>query len=218
MEEAAEAIGLIDALYGEITFETLDILEFDGTTARVHGTTGIEDLDRANGDDGARWIWEDGAWRDDSCAEDTGAAPDDAAAAPSDLAVGDAFAWEDGTSLTIDGVTEIPLDSLGEFDTVTEGHTPFQVNMTIVNDGQQPVDLGEFGIVVEGATNGGTVESVYLTDQEYLEGRLAPGESTEYRDPYSIDTEANGRDLVIEVWRYTDDMSLDAPTWIATIP
>ncbi|MDT0268688.1 hypothetical protein RM844_20590 [Streptomyces sp. DSM 44915] len=215
--EAAAAVELIDALYGEITFESLDVLEFDGTTARVHGTTGIEALDEANGTEGARWIWEDGAWRDDSCAEEVGAVPDDPPAAPSDLAAGDTHAWADGTSLTIEGSTEIPLDSLGEFDTVAEGHTPFWVAMTIVNDGEQPIDLGEFGLVVTGATNGGTVDSVYLTDQEFLEGRLAPGETKEYREAYSIDTEANGRDVVIEAWRYTDDMTLDAPTWITTI-
>ncbi|GAA3870641.1 hypothetical protein [Streptomyces sedi] len=223
VEEAAEAVGLVGALYGEISFETLEVLEFDGTTARVRGTTGIEALDSDDGEEGegARWIWEEGAWRDDSCGEDSddeAEDADEAATAPSDLPAGEGYDWGDGISLTVDGVTEMPLDSLGEYDSVPDGHTPFQVEMTIVNDGDQPLELDEFAIVVEGATNGGTVDSLYLMDQEYLEGRLAPGESKEHREAYSIDTAAHGRDLVVEGWRYTDELGSDTPTWVVTIP
>ncbi|TDC73792.1 hypothetical protein [Streptomyces hainanensis] len=223
-DEAVEALALIEALYGEIRLEEIEILEFEGTSAVVRGTTGIEALDSAGDDDGARWIWEDGAWRDDSCddagsAQDSGqdAAPDPDATVPSDLAAGETHEWDDGVSVTLTGVTEIPSDSLGEFDLVTEGHTPFFVELTIVNDGEQPADLGEFSTLVEGATNGGTVDSVYVEGEEYLEGRLAPGETKEHREPYSIDTAANGSDLVIELWRYQEDMDFDAPTWVATI-
>ncbi|WP_129841119.1 nuclear transport factor 2 family protein [Streptomyces sp. RFCAC02] len=219
-EETAQALELIDAFYGDVSLEDLDIIEFDGTTARVRGTTGIEAIDESGDQDGARWIWEDGAWRDDSCDEDAAddqEADDPADTVPTDLPVGKSHDWSDGATTTVTGVSEIPDDSLGEFSTLTEGHTPFWVEITITNHSEQPIDLGDFHLSVEGATNGGTVDSVYIEDQEHLEGRLAPGETKEWRDSYSIDTAANGRDLVIEVWRTSEDLFLDAPTWVATI-
>ncbi|UCM88588.1 DUF4352 domain-containing protein [Streptomyces marincola] len=222
---ADQAMELIGTLYGDISLRELDILEFDGTSARVLGTTGIEALDDAGEQDGARWVWEEGAWRSDDCEEGaTGQAADEdpaegdtSATVPSDLAVGESHAWDDGVSVTVAALAEIPLDSLGEFDTVTEGHTPFWVELEIVNDGDQPLDLSEFGLIVEGATNGGAVESVYLEDTEFLEGRLAPGETMDFRDAHSIDTARNGSELVIEVWRYNDDMGFEPPTWVGSL-
>ncbi|ARQ70209.1 hypothetical protein [Streptomyces marincola] len=223
--EAGQAMELIDTLYGDISLRELDILEFDGVNARVLGTTGIEALDDAGEQDGARWVWEEGEWRSDDCEEGaTGQAADEdpaegdtSATVPPDLAVGESHAWDDGVSVTVAALTGIPLDSLGEFDTVTEGHTPFSVELEIVNEGDQPLDLSEFGLVVEGATNGGSVDSVYLEDAEFLEGRLAPGETMDFRDAYSIDTARNGSELVIEVWRYHDDMDFEPPTWSGSV-
>jgi hypothetical protein len=66
--EAQQAVDLMETLYGDVTLQSLDILEFNEDGAVVKGTTGIQALDEADdGTDGARWIYEDGAWRDDDC-------------------------------------------------------------------------------------------------------------------------------------------------------
>ncbi|MDT0306115.1 hypothetical protein RM780_03950 [Streptomyces sp. DSM 44917] len=137
---------------------------------------------------------------------------------PTDLAIGDTQNWEDGVSATITHVTEIPASEIGQYDYVGEGQTPFIVGMTIVNDSEQPIDLGEFTVSVEGATNGGTAEFVYIESQsEVLEGRLAPGQTREHEDAYSLDVDQYGRDLVIEMLRFYEGMDLDNPTWIGSI-
>jgi hypothetical protein len=140
-----------------------------------------------------------------------------AGATDADLALGDTHNWTDGVSLTITGLPEIDPTTLGEFDTVTEGTTPFRVEMTITNGTDQPLDLSEFTSIVEGATNGGAPDSEYFEGDELLEGRLAPGGTKEHADSYSVNVADLGRDMVVEIWRMHDDMDLDAPTWVGSI-
>jgi hypothetical protein len=64
MEEAEQAVQLINELYGDIEYETIEVTDITEDTAKVNATTGIDALDGA---DSARWVLEDGQWRNDSC-------------------------------------------------------------------------------------------------------------------------------------------------------
>lgn len=66
-DDTRETIELIDQLYGDITLQDITVHDIDGDTARVSATTGIQALDDAGDDDGAQWVYEDGAWRTDDC-------------------------------------------------------------------------------------------------------------------------------------------------------
>lgn len=138
-------------------------------------------------------------------------------AADGDLTLGDTHTWDDGITLTINAATELDPADLGEFSFVPDGETPFTVGVTIVNGSDAPLDLAQIVIGAEGATTGGTImPMVWDGVTELLDGRLAPGETKEYRAGYTINTDAYGRDIILEGWRSTDLLD-DAPTWAATI-
>ncbi|WP_049568765.1 hypothetical protein [Streptomyces sp. SBT349] len=220
VEEAQQSTDLIDSLYGDITLEELQILEFDETSARVLGTTGIEALDEANNQDGARWTWEDGAWRNDDCDDNTenGENSDPAGAAEGDLPLGEVYAWDDGLAVTVDNLRQVPASDLGEYETVEDAEIPFVADVTITNTGDQPYDLSGLHLGVTGATQGG---DAYNTSYEnvgavgHYEGRLAPGETLESVHGWTIE-EQHGLDVVIEAFR-NDDWQLPQPTWIGSI-
>jgi len=218
-DETQQTFELIESLYGDIDLQTVEISDFDGATARVRGTTGIQALDEAGDQDGALWTWEDGGWRDDSCHEDVGQATAEDSTVPTDLAIGDTHNWDDGASLTITSVSQTPDSELGEFDRefITEGQTPITVAVTVTNSGDAPLDLSEFSFFVEGATTGGEAESQFFEGDEFLEGRLAPGQSRDHTEHYSFDIGQYGADITVEGFRMHEGMDLDSPIWAATI-
>ncbi|MBB0242742.1 hypothetical protein FNQ90_01115 [Streptomyces alkaliphilus] len=224
MEEVEFSLELIKELYGDLTLEDVTVHEVDGHTALVEGKTGVEALDRAEEEDGGgRWIHEDGNWRNDEC-DDTDTAEaegnfeeEDSDRSGADLALGETHTWDDGVALTLTEVTEIPAEGIGEYDYVSEGQTPFTVTLTIVNDSGSPVDLDDFYVSVQGTTTGGSADSVYLDGSEFLEGRLAAGQTREHEEHFSFDTEKYGHDLVIEANRPSDFLNPDSPAWIATL-
>ena len=144
---------------------------------------------------------------------------DEAAAMPDDLAWGDTHNWNDGVSVTITGVTEVPDTDLGEFDRefMTEGHSPLAVEVTITNDGEAPLDLTEFSFLVNGATTGGEGEPLFLEGDEFLEGRLAPGQSRDHTEHVGFDVDEYGSDLTVETMRFHEDMDFDYPIWVGAI-
>jgi hypothetical protein len=219
------SLGLIEELYGEITLEELKILQNDGAVARVRGTTGIQALDEDDEDsDGARWVYEDGEWRNDDCDdEDQGDDPEatddngQGTAAPGDLAIGDSHTW-DGTGLTVTVTDVTERSEFGEWDMPTADSTPFSVHVTIANDGDAPIDLSDVAITVEGATSGGGVNLDYFEGDLELSGRLAVGETITGTWSDSIN-EDYGRDLVITIahWHDSNSVWADDPQWLATI-
>ncbi|WP_062207952.1 hypothetical protein [Streptomyces sp. NBRC 109706] len=145
--------------------------------------------------------------------------PQTAPGMPDDLAWGDTHNWNDGVSLTIAGVTQVPDADLGEFDRefMTDGHTPLAVQVAITNDGEAPLDLMEFSFLVNGATTGGEAESLFLEGDVFLEGRLAPGQTRDYTDHVSFDIGEYGSDITVEAMRFYDGMDFDHPIWVGTI-
>ncbi|UED86750.1 hypothetical protein [Streptomyces profundus] len=141
------------------------------------------------------------------------------ASLPGDLAFGDTHNWNDDTSVTVAGVTEVPLDQLSEFDVefLTEGHTPVAVEVAIHNEGDVPLDLAEFAFFVRGATTGGEADSLFLDGDEFLEGRLAPGQTRDHIEHVSFDVGAYGADITVETMRFYEGMDFDNPVWAGTI-
>ena len=229
VEEIRQASEMIAAIYGELTLVELDIPEFDGTSALVRGRTGIQALDDES--DGARWIHEDGAWRNDDCVDtgsdagpDTDTDTDDSDSSTDsgqdtgeDLGIGETHTYP-GTdvSVTVTGVREVT--EFAEWDSPTEGATPFRVHLTIHNAGDAHIDLDDLFVSAEGATIGGAVNSEYFENDMIITGRLAAGATVDATWSASLDEEY-GRDLVVTVgyWHDGDFPTSAEPQWAATI-
>ncbi|GAB3125545.1 hypothetical protein GCM10027160_48330 [Streptomyces calidiresistens] len=225
VEEVGFGLELIRELYGNLTLEEVTVRDMDGNTAVVEGKTGIEALDRAEEEGGGgRWVHEKGEWRNDECDDTDTAGTDgdtvgegDAGRADTDLPLGEPHTWADKVALTITDVSGIPADRIGEYDHVPEGQAPFTVTLTITNGSGDPVDLEDFHLSVRGITTGGSADSVYLDGSEFLEGRLAAGQTREHEEHFSFDTDKYGHDIVIEGNRLSDLVNPDSPTWIAAL-
>lgn len=143
----------------------------------------------------------------------------EAATVPTDLALGDTHNWSDGISLTITSVTAVPTSELDQFEAefIPEGEIPIELAVTVTNGSQEPVDLSEFSFFIEGATTGGEATSQFFEGDEFLDGRLAPGQSRDHTSHYSFNTSEYGTDITIEGFRIYDEMDLDSPVWVAAI-
>lgn len=156
---------------------------------------------------------------DETTEEVTEEEEQDTNAVPTDLALGDTHNWNDGISLAVTGVTEVPASELGEFDAefLPEGETPVELAITVTNAGEAPLDLSEFAFFIEGATTGGEATPQFFEGDEFLEGRLAPGESRDHAQHYSFNTSEYGTDVTVEGLRMYDGMDFDSPIWAVAI-
>ncbi|RKN08577.1 hypothetical protein D7319_14350 [Streptomyces radicis] len=143
--------------------------------------------------------------------------PSPEAGRDSDLTAGEAFTWDNGLIIAVEGAQEVM--ELDEWDFTPEGHIPFRVTLTITNDGDEPVDLDEVGVLVSGATNGGEAASAYFEDgHEEIAGRLAPGVTETKNADWSLSPD-HGRDIVVQVahWNESVDFLAPDPEWLITI-
>ncbi|MFI7275149.1 hypothetical protein [Streptomyces sp. NPDC049879] len=211
--ELGEVFDLAAAAPEGAALDRVEIAEFDGTSARVLATISDPTAEGGTTEQEIPWVWEDGAWRDDSCgtedAGDTGHTEP-----PNGVAVGEAFTWDDGVSVTVSALTEVPLDTLGESSGITEGSTPFQVEMTIVNGSDRPVDTAVFEPYVADAV-GTEAEALFFEGSEPLDGEFAPGETAEYTPTFAIPAGEDGTELVVEVWYTTTDTR--SASWTGTL-
>lgn len=223
--EVRTRLELFSQIYGDIELREINVRDIEDGTARVSAVSGIDALDEeSERSGGARWILEDGAWRNDDCDEGADDGADDgqedaSALAPApELALGETYTWDDDLSLTVGGLREVPAQDIGEYDFVEDGQLPFVADLTITNNGSAPFDLSHLFPGAEGVTNGGRADTTRFEaygETGYLEGRLAPGETLAHVFGWTL-AEEHGREIAIEVGR-GDDWSLPAPVWLGTI-
>jgi hypothetical protein len=140
------------------------------------------------------------------------------AASDTELSLGDTFSYEDDVNVTVDSIEKIT--QFGEYDTrPSAGETAFWVNVTIDNGSKKPLNLDDFILTAQGATNGGEVMDTYLEKgAKDMTGRLAPGIKTQKNSAYIID-DKYGKSIVVSVGRYSDDFEtlLEDPNWTGDI-
>ncbi|WP_190232961.1 hypothetical protein [Streptomyces avicenniae] len=215
VEEVEAFLVLMEDFDEPPTLQEVEIEEFDGTSARVRAITTDTSLAGTPVIDTLDWVWEEGAWHDNSCEgeldEGVGSVP-----ASSELAVGETHTWDDGISMTVASLTEVTAESLGDLVEVTEGHTPFRAEVTVVNDSEVPIELDLFQPFVVGATTGGEADGLHLAEgYEPFGGRLAPGETKEFSPAFSIDTAEYGTELTVQVWYGTE--TAGPPSWTGSL-
>ncbi|MGK5529042.1 hypothetical protein [Streptomyces sp. URMC 129] len=129
-----------------------------------------------------------------------------------ELSPGQSYTWEeDGLTVTVGPATVYTGSDPADF--VTPGETPFTVDVTILNEGTEPVDLADLRFMAE--TPGGTTASpATVGGAGFLEGALAPGGTEEAVQAWSLDTAAHGSDVVITASWF---VSIDSPRWATTI-
>lgn len=132
------------------------------------------------------------------------------------LTVGDTYTWpHDQVAATVTSVAE--FTNLGEYDTVEPGEIPFRVEITVTNNGQQPIDASSFSAFVMGATVGGEAAGTSFDEgSNEFAGQLAPGNTATFTDDAVID-EQYGRDVLVELQRWDTDVMDEPPVWTATI-
>ncbi|WP_326596759.1 hypothetical protein [Streptomyces sp. NBC_01803] len=130
-----------------------------------------------------------------------------------ELTPGESYTWEEqGLTVTV-GPAERYTGS-DPVDPLVEGETPFTVDVTILNEGTEPVDLADVRFMAE-TPAGLTASPVGIAGAGFLEGTLAAGRTEEAVQAWSLDTAANGRAVVIEASWFA---SMDTPRWATTIP
>ncbi|MET9158271.1 hypothetical protein ABZX56_11135 [Streptomyces parvulus] len=148
--------------------------------------------------------------------------PEQADQPDTELAVGDTFAYTDGLKVKVDTITTITR--WGEYDTKPEaGKTPFRVTWTITNGTKKPYDLDDFGYDAQGATTGGTTESLYVeVDSKQMTGRLAAGRSGTFTSEYAL-AKTDGKDVLFSMsrmdnqWLESGSFLGEDPNWTGTI-
>ena len=135
----------------------------------------------------------------ESCSEEEGAPSE----APSTgLAFGAAYAWPDGLEVTV--VEAKVFTDWDEYEQPDPKSTEFRIRLKLENKGQEPVDLGDLSVLVDGATNGGSAaSSIFSKGSAPLEGRLAPGVSAVKTDDNALE-QRYGKDVVVTVQRASD--------------
>ncbi|MEV6791271.1 hypothetical protein AB0M87_04550 [Streptomyces sp. NPDC051320] len=151
----------------------------------------------------------------DQCADSTPTADDQP---QTELAIGDAFAFNDGVKVTVSSLREIT--SYGEWDDKPgAGQTAFRVTWTISNGTDKPLDLDQWGESEEGATSGGQVDILSVEKgSRPMAGRIAPGKAGTFTDEGAIN-DRDGKEIVVTVTRMDDDadMLAEDPHWTGTI-
>ncbi|MCH0564934.1 MULTISPECIES: hypothetical protein [unclassified Streptomyces] len=116
----------------------------------------------------------------------SGSASPTAAKPDTELAVGDAFAYQDGLKVQVTGISRITR--YGEYDEKPAADkTAFRVAWTVTNGTDKPYDLDNLGYDAKGATSGGETEFLYVeVDSKQMTGRLAPAHSGRFTSEYAI--------------------------------
>ncbi|MBN0046384.1 hypothetical protein JS756_20210 [Streptomyces actuosus] len=163
------------------------------------------------------------------CGPDSGDRCNDGSASPAaaepntELAVGDTFAYDDGLTLQVTGISRITR--YGEYDEKPAADkTAFRVVWTVTNGTDKPYDLDNLGYDAKGATSGGETELLYVeVDSKQMTGRLAPGRSGRFTSEYAI-AKSDGNEIVFTLSRvdaaYMDDDTAylgEDPHWTGAV-
>lgn len=150
---------------------------------------------------------------DDAASEQPGTGQAD-----SELKVGETYTYSDDVAVTVDSITTI--SQYGEYDDKpSDGETAFRVNITIDNQSKRPVDLDDFAVLAEGATNGGEIIDMYIkTGSKQMTGRVAAGVKTAKTAEYAI-ADKYGDKILVSLGRFNDagEFDMDEPHWTGTI-
>ncbi|TXS44929.1 hypothetical protein [Streptomyces sp. OR43] len=136
--------------------------------------------------------------------------------APStNLPFGKPYAWPDGLEVTV--IEATVFTDWSEYEEPDPKNTEFRIRLKVDNKSQQPINLDELSIMVDGATNGGQASSSsFEKGSAPLEGRLAPGVSAVKTHDNALE-KRYGKDVVVTVQRTTDDGFEAFPEFTGTI-
>lgn len=136
--------------------------------------------------------------------------------APStNLSFGKPYAWPDGLEVTV--IEAKVFSDWSEYEEPDPKSTEFRIRLKVDNKSQQPVNLDELSVLVDGATNGGQASSsTFEKGSAPLEGRLASGVSAVKTDDNALE-KRYGRNVVVTVQRTTDDGFEAFPEFTGTI-
>ncbi|MEV8410915.1 hypothetical protein AB0R12_35655, partial [Streptomyces niveus] len=138
----------------------------------------------------------------DEPAADEEQAADEEPAEDTELAVGDGFRYKDGVKVTVTKVSKLKAADFGEYDVKPEAdQTGFRVSWDITNGSKKPIDLDAWGFDAQGATTGGTTESLFAENgSRLMGGRLAPAKTGTFTSEYAL-PKADGLDIVFTMTR-----------------
>ncbi|MGW6305158.1 hypothetical protein ACWFRQ_02210 [Streptomyces niveus] len=158
-------------------------------------------------------IWPRAAARGDT-EKQADDAPDEPAAdeEPADdteLAVGDGFRYKDGAKVTVTKVSKLRVADFGEYEVKPEAdQTGFRVSWDITNGSKKSIDLDAWGFDAQGATTGGTTESLFAENgSRLMGGRLAPAKTGTLTSDYAL-PKADGLDIVFTMTRMNENMNI----------
>ncbi|MEV8413623.1 hypothetical protein AB0P45_08410 [Streptomyces niveus] len=153
-------------------------------------------------------------------AADEEQAADEEPAKDTELAVGDGFRYKDGVKVTVTKVSKLKATDFGEYDVKPEAdQTGFRVTWDITNGSKKPIDLDAWGFDAQGATTGGTTESVFAENgSRLMGGRLAPAKTGTFTSEYAL-PKADGLDIVFTMTRMDEsvDILAEDPHWTGSI-
>lgn len=145
---------------------------------------------------------------------------DEEPAKETELAVGDGFRYKDGVKVTVTKVSKLRAADFGEYDVKPEAdQTGFRVSWDITNGSKKPIDLDAWGFDAEGATTGGTTETLFAENgSRMMGGRLAPAKSGTFTSEYAL-PKADGLDIVFTMTRMDEsaDLLAEDPHWTGSI-
>ncbi|MFF4345857.1 hypothetical protein [Streptomyces sp. NPDC001530] len=135
-----------------------------------------------------------------------------------ELAVGDAFTYDDGVKITVTSIRK--LIRFGEWDSRPDAdQTAYRVTWTVDNATKRPFDLENVYEQEQGASNGGEVDTLSVDNgSRTMTGRIAPGKTGTFTNEGAID-KTYGTDLVITFSRSDigEDMLAEDPHWTGGI-
>lgn len=135
-----------------------------------------------------------------------------------ELALGDAFVYNDGVKITVTKMNEIT--KFGEYDVQPEaGQTVFRVHWDVENGSKKFLDLDAWGYQAQGATTGGDAGIGFVElDSKRMAGRLAAGKTGSYTSEYTLAKE-DGKKVVFTMTRIDEEFNLLAkdPNWTGDI-
>ncbi|MEV8398364.1 hypothetical protein [Streptomyces niveus] len=147
-------------------------------------------------------------------------AADEEPAEDTELAVGDGFRYKDGAKVTVTKVSQLRAADFGEYDVKPEAdQTGFRVSWDITNGSKKPIDLDAWGFDAQGATTGGTTESLFAENGfRLMGGRLAPAKTGTLTSEYAL-PKADGLDIVFTMTRMDENMNIldEDPHWTGSI-
>jgi hypothetical protein len=150
---------------------------------------------------------------EDDFGDDATFDPEDEPEGPgtTELVFGESYAWEAGLTVTVyqpaEYLTPEPADL------IPDGELPFIAEVTLLNNGTEPVDLSELSFVV-GTAGGGSGTTIGVDGAGFREGTLAPGATREVLQAWSLDVDTYGRDIEVSGMWFGD---IDTPLWSGTL-